>query len=278
MPPDVGHAANGRRPAEPLAARLKDAATGEMPLRYRVIAPVPRAAFEVRRHGCRHADRPVIRPSPGLDEQHPGIGSLAQTRREDATGGSGAHDDVVEHGHGRMRWPAVVGILRATTAARDPASCRASNRPTHSAAHLERSSYRPNAPRILWNTRDIARGRLRFADGRFDRSLLTADGNFCPRGASAGTSDHFATFEAGTIIGGWNASTSPFRAPPMNAYLYPKPDGVGAVQNTEHLAELPHTPTRGILRRRSPGEIIPPDTPESALAQIRALSVCLRGN
>ena len=100
-----------------------------MPLRHRVVAPVPRAAFEVRSHGCRHSDRPVICPSPGLDEQHPEIGVLAQTRREDATSGPGAHNDVVELGHGRKRWPAVAGILRAMAAATDSASYRASNRP-----------------------------------------------------------------------------------------------------------------------------------------------------
>ena len=67
MTPDVGHAVDRGRPAEPLAARLKDAPACEMPLRHRVVAPVPRAAFEVRSQGCRHADRPVIRSSPGLD-------------------------------------------------------------------------------------------------------------------------------------------------------------------------------------------------------------------
>ena len=36
MAPDVGHAVDCGRPTEPLAARLKDAATGEMLLRHRV--------------------------------------------------------------------------------------------------------------------------------------------------------------------------------------------------------------------------------------------------
>ena len=122
MTPDVGHAVDRGRPAEPLAARLKDAATGEMFLRHRVVAPVPRAAFEVRSQGCWHSDRPVIRPSPGLDEQYPEIGVLAQTRRKHATSRSGAHDDVVELGHGRTRWLPVVGILRAMAGALDPVS------------------------------------------------------------------------------------------------------------------------------------------------------------
>ena len=174
MAPDVGHAVDRGRPAEPLAARLKDAPTCEMPLRHRVVAPVPRAAFEVRSHGRRHAYRPVIRPSPGLDEQHPEIGVFAQTRREDATSGPGAHDDVVELGHGRTRWSAVVGILRAMAGATDPASCRASNRPTHSAAHLDSRCGRPMSPWTLWNTRGVAHGRFRLADARIHRPGLTA--------------------------------------------------------------------------------------------------------
>ena len=71
---------------------------------------------------------------PRHDERHPEIGVLAQTRRTDAASGTGAHDDVVELGHGRTRWPVVVGILRAIAAATNPASCRASNRPTHSSS------------------------------------------------------------------------------------------------------------------------------------------------
>ena len=82
---------------------MPPAVTGEMPLRHRVVAPIPRAALEVRSQGCRHAYRPVIRPSPGLDGQHPEIGVLAQTRGEEATSKPGTHDDVVELGHGRTR-------------------------------------------------------------------------------------------------------------------------------------------------------------------------------
>ena len=43
-----------------------------------------------------------------------------------------------------------------------------------SARHLDRRSFRPNAPRILWSTRDIERCRFRSADGGIDHAGLTA--------------------------------------------------------------------------------------------------------
>ena len=72
-----------------------------------------------------------------------------------------------------------------------------------------RRSYPSNAPLILCNTRDIARGRLRFADGRFDRSVVTLDRNSRHGGESGGTSEHLATFGAGTIIKCRNATPMP---------------------------------------------------------------------
>ena len=216
MAPDVGHGVDCGRPTEPLAARLKDAATGEMFLRHRVVAPVPRAAIEVRCQGCRHSDRPVIGPSPGLDEQHPEIGVLAQTRREDATGRSGAHDDVVELAHGRTRWQPVAGILRGMAGATGPASCRAASgatptppprsrgrRPSHprpqpyvgaespfggtyatgfgSPRILRRigtgAPFPPDAPVTLWTTREVERDRFRSADGLVHRSVTMMPGN-----------------------------------------------------------------------------------------------------
>ena len=52
-----------------IAAWLKDAPACEMPLRHRVVAPVSRAAFEVRSHGCRQAKlggKPTaVRPERG---------------------------------------------------------------------------------------------------------------------------------------------------------------------------------------------------------------------
>ena len=218
MAPDVGHAVDCGRPTETLSARLKDAPAGEMPLRHRVEAPVPRTAFEVRSQRCRHADRPVIGPSPGLDEQHPEVGVLAQTRREDTTSRSGTHDDVVELGHGRTRWLPVVGILRAMAGASNPVSCRAASRATptppsarpgsariaapssavrrcgivlwwhirdririvrHSAANLDRRPCPPDAPATIWTTREVERDRFRSADGLVDRSVTMMPGDSC---------------------------------------------------------------------------------------------------
>ena len=66
---------------------------------------------------------------------------------------------------------------------------------------LNSRSYWPNARRLLRNARYIARGRLRFAGGRLDRSALKSNGDSCHRGASAETFNHLATYGAGTIIG-----------------------------------------------------------------------------
>ena len=104
-------------------------------------------------------------------------------RREDTTGRSDAHDDLVEVRHCRKRWRAVVGILRAMAAATDPASCRVSNRPTHSAAHLDRRSCPPDATPTLWTTRELERDRFRSADGCVDRSVMIMAGN--SRGTAA---------------------------------------------------------------------------------------------
>ena len=41
---------------------------------------------------------------------------------------------------------------------------------------LDRRSREPNAPRILWNTRDIERRRFRFADAGIHRAGLSAAG------------------------------------------------------------------------------------------------------
>ena len=56
----------------------------------------------------------------------------------------------------------------------NPAPCRASNRPTHSAAHLDSRCGRRMSPWTLWNTRGIAHGRFRLADARIHRPGLTA--------------------------------------------------------------------------------------------------------
>ena len=40
-------------------------------------------------------------------------------------------------------------------------------------------ALQPDAPRILSNTKNIERGRFRFADGRIDRSGLNAAGHSC---------------------------------------------------------------------------------------------------
>ena len=68
-----------------------------------------------------------------------------------------------------------------------------------SVRHLIRRPRQPNASRLLRNTRRIERSRFRFADGRLDRSGLSAAGNSYRNVASTRTSDHLATFGAGTI-------------------------------------------------------------------------------
>ena len=70
-----------------------------------------------------------------------------------------------------------------------------------SARHILRRPRQPNASRLLRNTRRIERSRFRFADGRLDRSGLSAAGNSYRKVASTRTSDHLATFGAGTITG-----------------------------------------------------------------------------
>ena len=44
---------------------------------------------------------------------------------------------------------------------------------------LDRRSREPNAPRVLWNTRDVERSRFRFADAGIDRAGLSAAGKPC---------------------------------------------------------------------------------------------------
>ena len=46
---------------------------------------------------------------------------------------------------------------------------------------LDRRSREPNAPRVLWNTRDVERSRFRFADAGIDRAGLSAAGKPCSK-------------------------------------------------------------------------------------------------
>ena len=48
-----------------------------------------------------------------------------------------------------------------------------------SASNQDRRYRRPNAPGILWKTRNIERSRFRFDDGRLDRSGRIASGKSC---------------------------------------------------------------------------------------------------
>ena len=72
-----------------------------------------------------------------------------------------------------------------------------------SARHLLWRPRQPNASRLLRNTRRIEPRRFRFADGRLDRSGLSTAGNSYRKVASTRTSDHLATFGAGTITPVW---------------------------------------------------------------------------
>ena len=76
----------------------------------------------------------------------------------------------------------------------------------------------PPTSSVPGDTQEIERGRLRSADDRLDRSVLISDENSCHRDASAGTSEHLATFGAGTITLGlsWVSCCIRFRIPAAN--------------------------------------------------------------
>ena len=93
-------------------------------------------------------------------------------------------DAVSVPGHGRTRWPVVVGILRAMAAATNPASCRASNPPTH-------SSSRPFSSLIAANSSCIS--ALNCA--RVFQSVLPPSGVIVQMGPVLdGVADHMAHY------------------------------------------------------------------------------------
>ena len=99
------HPVDRARPAEDLAARVRDAAPTHERLGLRLVAPVVALRADREGQGRRHVDVDVPQRvgTSRLEDEHAGRGIGAQAVREHAARGSAADDDVPILAHGGCR-------------------------------------------------------------------------------------------------------------------------------------------------------------------------------
>ena len=96
MPPDVEHPVDGARPPEDLAARDRDRPVPGLLVRLGMEEPVHGGIVEGLREAHRDVDPRVLVTAARLEQRHPSPGVFGQPGGEDAAGGAGPHDDVIE--------------------------------------------------------------------------------------------------------------------------------------------------------------------------------------
>ena len=93
---DIDHRVDGRRAAEPLAARLIADPAVQALLRHGVERPVVDLAGDHQDQRAGRGHDPVVVPAAGLQQRHRGGGVLAQAARHRAAAGTPAHDHEIE--------------------------------------------------------------------------------------------------------------------------------------------------------------------------------------
>ena len=93
---NIEHAVDGARPAQPPPPRPIEPPAVQMRLGLGEIAPVVRTGLEQPRHAGRDLDPTVLGLRTGLQQKHARIGIGGKPVGQDAAGGPGAHDHIVE--------------------------------------------------------------------------------------------------------------------------------------------------------------------------------------